>query len=239
MSKTTVVARAAGGRHSIRRLGEGFVGWVGAGLLVCLLLALAAGGIHDLIQSESARRGGYLGVELGAIPLAAIVGCLVSTRWPRSVSWVHDREWVPLLGGMVLMVLGVWLGLLWAGVVQDVIPVWLAVVGRISGGVLAASLAFAGAVSAPRVTAALAGVIAAAGLFALVELGTDSFFYAIALSDEGALGALWVLTLFAATVVLVLALLCGWVGLVAVALVGGWGAFSFVVAMMGYTILVH
>lgn len=231
-------------RCSSRFVGEGFVGLVGVGALVFLGVALGSGGMHELLHSERARMGGYLGVELGAIPLAAIAGGLVvaiaggsvSEVLPGRVAWIHEREWAPLLGGALLALLGVWLWMVWVGTDHGVIPLWLSVVGRVFGGALAAALTFAGAIGFPRLTAALAGVIAGAGLFGLVEIESGRAVFASAQSDEGAAGAALILAWLSGLVVFVVALLCAWGRLLPrpLVLAACSGAVSLVVASTGY-----
>lgn len=218
-------------RYSIRFLGERFAWLVGGCALVLLLAALSAGGIHELIQSEIASMGSHLGIELAAVPVAAIAGGVVSGIWPRRVARVHDREDAPLLWGALLTVLVVWLWLVWAGVDLGVATV----VGRVVGGVVAATLAFAGAMVCSRLAAILAGVIAGAGLFGGVELCLEGAVFSLTAAHEGGVAGAYGLTLFAALVVLVLAALFRLLRLPTPLVLGMCsGVVGLVVAVFGY-----
>ena len=120
---------------------------------------------------------GEEGIELALFPLSAVVGLLVRPRLGRFAALASGRgaSWFPLLCSVILVTLAWYFASTWF-----VPPTgeWLlerAFPERLLGAVLLASVGYAGAVLYPRLTAAMAGAIAAPILLSLATLASPQW----------------------------------------------------------------
>ena len=124
-----------------------------------------------LSQSGSSGPVGREGIELALFPLGAVVGLLTRPRLGRFAALASGRgaSWLPFLCSVILVALAWYLVSAWF---IPKIDEWTvaAVMERLLGAVLLASVAYAGAVLYPRLTAAMAGAMASPILLGIATL---------------------------------------------------------------------
>ena len=124
-----------------------------------------------LSQSGSSGPVGREGIELALFPLGAAVGLLTRPRLGRFAALASGRgaSWLPFLCSVILVALAWYLVSAWF---HPKIAEWTvaAVMERLLGAVLLASVAYAGAVLYPRLTAAMAGAMASPILLGIATL---------------------------------------------------------------------
>ncbi len=119
---------------------------------------------------------GREGIELALFPLGAVVGLLTRPRLGRFAALASGRgaSWLPFLCSVILVALAWYLASAW---VIPKIDEWTgaAVLKRLLGAVLLASVAYAGAVLYPRLTAAMAGAMASPILLSIATLASPQW----------------------------------------------------------------
>ena len=129
-----------------------------------------------LSQSGSSGPVGREGIELALFPLGAVVGLLTRPRLGRFAALASGRgaSWLPFLCSVILVALAWYLVSAWF---HPKIAEWTvaAVMERLLGAVLLASVAYAGAVLYPRLTAAMAGAMASPILLSIATLASPQW----------------------------------------------------------------
>ncbi len=129
-----------------------------------------------LSQSGSSHPVGREGIELALFPLGAVVGLLTRPRLGRFAALASGRgaSWLPFLCSVILVALAWYLVSAWF---HPKIDEWTvaAVMERLLGAVLLASVAYAGAVLYPRLTAAMAGAMASPILLSIATLASPQW----------------------------------------------------------------
>ena len=119
---------------------------------------------------------GREGIELALFPLGAVVGLLTRPRLGRFAALASGRgaSWLPFLCSVILVALAWYLVSAWF---IPKIDEWTvaAVMERLLGAVLLASVAYAGAVLYPRLTAAMAGAMASPILLGIATLASPQW----------------------------------------------------------------
>ena len=119
---------------------------------------------------------GREGIELALFPLGAVVGLLTRPRLGRFAALASGRgaSWLPFLCSVILVALAWYLVSTWF---VPKIDEWTvaAVMERLLGAVLLASVAYAGAVLYPRLTAAMAGAMASPILLSIATLASPQW----------------------------------------------------------------
>ena len=156
-----------------------------------------------LSQSGSSPPVGREGIELALFPLSAAVGLLMRPRLGRFAALASGRgaSWLPLLCSVILVALAWYLVSAWF---DPKIGEWTvaAAMKRSLGAVLLASVAYAGAVLYPRLTAAMASAIASPILLSIATLASPRWRG----SDIGDQGDMEFVTLAIGVVVFLLSL---------------------------------